>query len=155
MGKPFLITADLPKSGAYHLRTRGDREDPGRGRRPPLRFLRLVGGGESGMLRSSSVMRSEFWEVLGCCVCVMECCPGPSLGNIPRILWLVRGRGSSDPGAWGGGWAAMWLLLRPERGYRGWWPAWHGVPAVVGPGPLSWGIPSLGCGLWGRLLGNL
>lgn len=103
-------------------------------------------------------MRSEFWEALGYCVTPVEGCPGPSLGNIPRILWSVQDRGcpSSEAWEWGGG-AALWLVLCPERGCG------RGAQAGLGrgrccrwgAGPLYRGICILGCGLWGRLVGSL
>lgn len=115
-------------------------------------------GEGSGLLRSSSsILRSEFWEALGYCVSPMEGCPGPSLGNIARILWSVRGRGcpSSEAWEWGGelhyGWCSV-QRVGAEEELR---PGWVGVTAVGGALPLYWGISIPGCGLWGRLLGNL
>lgn len=94
-------------------------------------------------------MRSEFWEVLGCCVCPMECCPGPSLGNIPRILWLVRGRGCSCPEAWE--WGRLhhgWCSAQRVGAEEDFGPGWVG-------GPLPWGhFPPAGtCQSWAVVCG--
>ena len=72
----------------------------------------------------------------------MECCPSPSLGNMPRILWLVRGRGCSDPEPWGWVGCIRAGVLSSERVLSG---RELGVHAVVGR------LPSVGhlCpGLW-------
>lgn len=153
MGKAFLITADLPKSGTRHLSREGD---PGRDRCPPVTpvwFLWLVGEG-SGMLRSRRlVMRSEFWEALGYFVSPTEGCPGPSLGNIPRILWLVRGRGCPSSEAWsGGGLHYVWYLVQRVDAEEELGPGWVGSPAVCGglspSAGASWAVVC-GVGYWG------
>lgn len=153
MGKAFLITADLPESGTRHLSREGD---PGRGRCPsvtPVWFLWLVGEG-SGMLRSSGlVTRSEFREALGYFVSPVEGCPGPSLGNIPRILWLVRGRGCPSSEAWsGGGLHYGWYLVQRVGAEEELGPGWVGGPAVCGghspSAGASWAVVC-GVGCWG------